>query len=462
MVFSLILRLFLLHIFFYSCSISSSENNDSFPVLKGEVIKKVTSTGFITPVTSKNILIPRRVWGTIEMLAPEGKQVKKGELIAKVNVREFQENHSHREERLAYEKIRLKKIKSELPLDRLKIDVDLKSKRLALKDQHLNLNELNSFPRINEKVKSSVDIDISQIELNNYPYKSKLSLHKKGYISEQEKNENELEKFRLQTNHNIAHLNQHKLSREYRHDTLKKASLQKEKARLNVDISKVESRARKSSLNLKTQSSKFKVKRLTKRYKSVQDRIAKAKIFSPIDGIVLYPKIWGWKKVHIGMEVWGGFSFLNVANIEHLKIETRINELEISQVEKGLPVDIKSNSFPEKVFKGKVSKVGKLAKYLDESNPRGLKYFDVDITMNGKPNELRTNMSVDLNIMIHKFQDVHYVPLAAIHKENEKEYMYLDKNGVKEKISIKTVDQTSNFAILSDNFPNDKRYYLNE
>ncbi len=454
----------------YGCTQQKKESNlTPIPIFSGDFKKVVETKGTIKPFSELSIVTPEGIWGTIEKMIPEGTIVKKGDIIAKINIREFIEAYSGELDYFNSEQIDFEKKKADFPLEIYKLQMENNNKKNNLKLKELELKLLKKGAREDLTTKADTDIEISNIKISNHSLPKKKLLYQKGYLSEQELNSTDLEFKTLETDLEKAKITKKQLHPEYNKYELDKANLSQEQAKLDLKINNIESQAQKATLKVKTKNSQFKIKHYQEESKRIKEKITMADLHSPMDGILIYPRIWGWRKPMVGMEVWEGFSFLSIAEIDNLKIESKVNELEIINVKIGLPVEIKVSSLSDTAFKGKVIKIGKLAKYLNEENPKGLKYFDVDIEITKDKNpkgsktdigQLKPNMTVNIKIINNELKKTFYVPVEALMVEGDKYYVYFEENGkpVKKQVNIK--ERGNDYVSLSGVFTGKERFYL--
>ncbi len=453
--------LFILLLSTSGCTKEIKENKfTSLSLISGEFKQTIEAKGIIKPMDEQTISIPDDVWGTLEKIVPEGTKVKKGDFIAKVNVQDLTDNYNGIYERLSNTQIEEARQKANLPVEISKLDNELDLKKIDLKNKSIDYKLLKKGSKENITIKTNVDIDVSKLKLTSTYIDKKRELYKKGYMSQQDSNLSEMEYKTYQHDLGIAEINKIQLGDKYQKPDIDKSKLIEEQAKLDVKINRIENKAHKSALKIKARNSSHKLKHYLSRVKHFEHAIKTAEMYSPIDGVVIYPKIWGWKKAFVGMEVWNGFSFMNISNTEKLKIESKINEQEIINAKVGQSVEIKIPSLANQVFIGKIVKISKLAKFLDERNPEGLKYFDVDISIDNKLHQLKTNMNVNLKIISNRFKKAYYLPVEALVEEGKKNYVYFDQNGspIKKQVTIK--ERSQDYILLTDKLTGKEKFYL--
>ncbi len=444
-----------------ACQAVKPEAVAAVPLVKRDFEHVLVSEGALVPTVQETLNIPRRVYGSLEMLLPEGQFVKKGTVVARVSTREANERMASFSERFENERAELMKQRAEMPLERLKIQSEVKAKERDAKIAQLDLQTTREGPRLNERVQAKVNVDVPTLQQSAYPLDEKEALYAKGYLAEQELLEARLENERLKTQIETAELALKQQSQGYRQPEIHAAELKARSAQLEARISKLNAQAQQGLLRTKTRNQGSRVQNFERRSSSMQERLNAGELRAPIDGVVLYPLIWGSETPYVGMQVWGGLPVVQVAKTDKLRIETRINEFDIPHVKAGQSVTLTSPAFPGKVFPAKVTKVQKLAKYKDENKPVGLKYFDVEIALDKQAPELKANMTLTVNINVQTLKQVWVAPLEAVStKEANKSFLNLEQNGDVVEREVKVLARSDNFVALDGSFSGNERLSL--
>lgn len=436
-----------------ACQGTKTEVSAAVPLVKRDFEHVLISDGALVPTVQETLTVPRRIYGSLEMLLPEGQMVKKGTVIARVSTREANERMASFSERFENERAELMKQRAELPLERLKIQSEVKAKERDAKVAQLDLQTTREGPRLDERVQAKVNLDIPTLQQSAYPLDEKEALYAKGYLPEQELLEARLEYERLQTQIQTAEITLEQQSQAYRKPEIRAAELKARSAQLEARISKLNGQAQQGLMRTKARNQGSRVQNFERRTSSMQERLNAGELRAPIDGVVLYPLIWGSETPYVGMQVWGGLPVVQVAKTDKLRIETRINEFDIPHVKAGQRVSLTSPAFPGQSFPAKVTKVQKLAKYKDENKPVGLKYFDVEITLDKQTPALKANMTLEVRINVQILKQVWVAPLESVStKEANKTYLSLEDNGRIVEREVKVLARSEDFIALEGDF----------
>jgi HlyD family secretion protein len=95
-----------------------------------------------------------------------------------------------------------------------------------------------------------------------------------------------------------------------------------------------------------------------------------------------------------------------------LEILAKVPEVDIAQIKPGQPVEIRTDAFPDRTFKGSVRLVSPEAK--EDPTQRGVITFEVRVRLLDGKDQLRSGMTTDLAFLGKKMTDALMVPTVAI------------------------------------------------
>lgn len=146
----------------------------------------------------------------------------------------------------------------------------------------------------------------------------------------------------------------------------------------------------------------------------LKNDLSKVKVVAPIDGTI--------SQVNIKVSDYAVIN--NVAMViedsEHLQVSTNINEYDVMKVSLGQNVNVKSEG-TEKVFNGKVAKINSAAEIITSGQSKET-VVGVKVDLMDKPEALKPNFSVQLEIVTAKADNVLTVPYEAIYQDVDKQY----------------------------------------
>src|SRR3989441_1377007 len=142
----------------------------------------------------------------------------------------------------------------------------------------------------------------------------------------------------------------------------------------------------------------------------VEEDLRNSTIVSPIDGLVLS------RDVNVGdavssILVLGSQATLlmTLGDVSEVYVQGRVDEADIGKVYLNQPARIVVESFKEKKFDGKVTKISPLGKEKDNVTT-----FEVRVSIRNPGGELKANMSANAEILLEEKKNVLMVPEAAL------------------------------------------------
>jgi len=169
--------------------------------------------------------------------------------------------------------------------------------------------------------------------------------------------------------------------------------------------------------------------------------LEKTTISAPFGGIAIHYEMFrdGRKrKPRVGDLVWQNQPLLYLPEIETMIVKTRIREVDLHKIALNQSCSVRVDAFPHQRHLGRVTQVGMLASERFE-NGAGEKFFQLTITLDGINRDLRPGMTARVNVSGEKAENILYVPIHAVFREDDDTFCYLSRNdGRFFKTSIRT------------------------
>jgi HlyD family secretion protein len=150
--------------------------------------------------------------------------------------------------------------------------------------------------------------------------------------------------------------------------------------------------------------------------KQLQEQLSYTTIVAPMDGVVLS------RDVEIGdavssILVLGSTATLvmTLGDVNQVYVQGKVDESDIAHVYMGQPARIKVESFRDRVFNGKVTKIAPLGVEKDNVTT-----FEVRVSIDNPGGELKANMTANAEILLTEHKGVLNVPENAVIYDNQK------------------------------------------
>lgn len=109
-----------------------------------------------------------------------------------------------------------------------------------------------------------------------------------------------------------------------------------------------------------------------------------------------------------------GEAIMRIADLDQMIVRTQINQVEIGKIEEGQRAEITVDSYPGRVFPGRVSEISPSATRRGPQNQSSVITFEVDVEVIGSPRELLPGMSADVDIIVFEESNVLQLPIPAV------------------------------------------------
>jgi HlyD family secretion protein len=175
--------------------------------------------------------------------------------------------------------------------------------------------------------------------------------------------------------------------------------------------------------------------------KQLEEQLSYTTIVAPMDGVILS------RDVEIGDAVSSILVLGSTATLvmtegdtSEVYVQGKVDEADIAHVYMGQPARIKVESFRDRLFNGKVTKIAPMGVEKDNVTT-----FEVRVSINNSGRELKANMTANAEILLDEHKGVLTVPENAVIYDNQKNASVeipdkRQKDGVR-KVAVKEGDQ---------------------
>ncbi len=169
-------------------------------------------------------------------------------------------------------------------------------------------------------------------------------------------------------------------------------------------------------------------------------------ITAPTSGTIIELKVSQGEIIASGTStVGGGTALMKIADLHKMRVKSKINEVNISKVKIGQPVEIRLDAVSGKSYHGVVTHI----------SPQGEKTNNIvtyEVTMEiESPDEgLKPSMTANVDIITATLKGVLYLPVEAVAREGAEDVVYLQENGKKVPVKVKVQTKTETLAVVTE------------
>lgn len=266
--------------------------------------------------------------------------------------------------------------------------------------------------------------------------------------------QHELQMEELTADYEVTRIS-HEISRMQLESASHESEIKKREIQLNLEKADISLARAKDQIEnrRRIQAEELKKKRLSiredeERLEEAHRTLDKLFVIAPSPGIAIVTRNYSTNaKYQAGDQCWSQQQLIQLPDLSKLKAKVNINEVDISQVTKGLKVQIRPDAFSDSIFTGTVTTVANLAQNKD--NKSKIKVFPVEIVIDQFNKNLLPGLTVSCRIIVDEIPNVCYVPLEALHVEGDRSYVYKKTvGGGYDKVHVKTGPANSDYVII--------------
>jgi HlyD family secretion protein len=432
----------------------------TFVAKRGPLTISILESGTIK--AREKIIIKNEIEGrtSIVSLIPEGTHVKKGELLIELDASTL--NDSKIDQEIAVQKAYAAFIDANENLavvqNQAISDVNVAQLTLEFAIQDLDQYIKGKYP--NEETAANNDITLREEELKRAEETLMWSqkLYDKKYISQTELMADKLAVTRSKNNLELAQNNLGLLEDFTYHRNIAQLTSDVRQAEMALERTERKSRALVIQAEADLMAKELEYKRQKDKFDKIEDQLGKAKIYSPIDAMVIYattasrggPSRDRRDPMDVGVEVTERQELFHLPTAESAMVEVDIHEVSLEKVRAGLPAVITVDALPGQKFFGTVGRIAPLPDPQSMWMNPDLKVYNTDVYLEGNVPSLRTGMSCKVEIVVEQYDDAVYVPVQVVLRVGGESTVFVVKDGSIEERKVKVgLDNRRMIRIIS-------------
>ena len=407
-------------------------------VEEGEVESQSTITGTCEIDDHENKII---------FLAPEGTQVKKGEVVCKFDSSKFENYVTERETMVAEQKAEVDTAEQELKVQQDENESALRAAKQAVEFTRLDLDKYMKGDY--EVKKSDLQGAISEAKTNVEKARRSLenmrTLVKRGFREYEQLRQAEqvLESAELRLTRDQQKLDTLENFEHVKSEAEFKGKYEEAQHKLEIAKTTAAAKLAKAQDRLKNEETSLKIHE--RRLKDLQKNLDKHRMKAPQDGTFVYARD-NWRgngeKLHEGKMVYQNQPIFVLPDMERMQVKVGVHESLVGKIKPGQPAIIRVDAFSTISLQGKVKTVALLS---DSTRWEPSNNYSVIVTINEFPDDmkLKPGMSAKVEILVGVYEDVVAVPIQAVASFGKKKYAFVqNSNGAFESREV-TVDRSN-------------------
>ncbi len=335
----------------------------------------------------------------VERTVDEGAWVKKGQLIARLDPTQLQQQTMRDKAAVLSAESNLRQLETSIALQKATLESDIAARQAELSQASAQLDALLSGnrPQDIQQAQAGVNDARAQLQLAQQDWERAQRLFKNEDISRQQYDQS-----RTKLESAQAMLRQ----AEEKYSLAKEGPRKEEIAAQRAVVARAEAAVKNAEAN--RLELRRKEQELVARKAAIEQsraqvgisaaQLAETEVYTPIDGVVLV------KSAEVGEVLGAGTTIVSIGDLEHPWLRGFINETDLGRVRLGQKVKLTTDSFPGKIYNGTISFISSEAEFtpkqIQTREERVKLVYRIKVDVDNASHELKNNMPVDAEIIL--------------------------------------------------------------
>lgn len=395
----------------------------TFTVAEGPLTIGITSSGSIQSKDKVTLKSELEGHNTVIWVVEEGVNVKAGDLLVEFDAAALVDKRNEQEITVATTEGNLIIAEEKLEVTKGDCDANLLEREvtLTLAKMALEKYEKGDYPQLAREYET--DIAIADEEMKRAAEKLEWSqrLAKEGFLTRTELQADELALRQKEIKLEMARTKM---------NVLTNYTVIQQRATHESDVRKATralARTRWQNKSLIRQVETEIVQRTrerdraTNRLAELNFQISKSKIYAPTNGVILYAstvqiarrRYW-IRPLAVGETAVQRQELIYIPLDAGMIVELMVPEASLNKLETGMAANVKVDAFPDRVFRGRLTKIGILPDGQSASLNPDLKMYKCELECDFSDVVIRPGMSCDVELVKHAYDRVLYCPMQCV------------------------------------------------
>jgi HlyD family secretion protein len=335
----------------------------------------------------------------IERTVNEGDQVKKGQLLARLDPGQLQQQQLRDKAIISGAQSSYQQLETSIAFQRATIESDVAAKRAELGEAQAKLDALlhGNRPQDIQQSGAAVTDAKAQLDYAKSDWDRAQVLFKNEDISRQQ-----YDQFRMKLDSATAMLHQ----AEERYSLMKEGARTEDIAGARAVVARAQAAVKTAEANrleLQRKEEELGARRAEIDRSRAQEGISESQlgdtaVYAPMDGMVLV------KSAEVGEVIAAGTNVMTIGDLDHPWLRAYVSETDLGRVKVGQTVKLTTDSFPNKTYTGHITFISSDAEFtpkqIQTKEERVKLVYRIKIEVENSAHELKSNMPIDAEIIL--------------------------------------------------------------
>ncbi len=358
---------------------------------------------------------------TILWLIEEGKHVEPGDLLCELDATQTEEKRVTQEISVQNGRATLEKAEQQLAIQESQNTSDIAAAERNLEFAHVDLAKYieGEFPQQVKDREQAIALAEEQLKRDRDQFEWSERLAAKGFVTRTELEADQLTVKRSEIELDKAQRDL-ELFTKYEHPrSLRELDANVEEAQRELERVRLQAKARLTDYTAEVATSRARLELEQEKLAKYVQQIDKAKIFAPVEGMVVYAQERGgrWgndEPIQEGTSVRERQDIITIPTTAGMIAEASLHESVLEKVQVGQEALLSFDALPDRKFRGRVKFKAHLPDKQSWWSSPDLRLYRTEVEVLDATAEMRPGMSCSIEIQVDRLADCLQVPVQAV------------------------------------------------
>ncbi|MEM7260618.1 MAG: efflux RND transporter periplasmic adaptor subunit [Planctomycetota bacterium] len=401
----------------------------TYEVTRGDLTVTLSERGTLKTRKAQAVRSQIRGRARIEWLVDEGATVEPEQVLVELDKTDLEKEIEDLDNRVIQLESELKAAETEVTIQVAQNLTDTEKAALQLEVATVTLEKFQEgdVPQETRRLGLAIDRAKTDLERAQYRFKTMPEMLEKGFVTEDQFKEEELNVTTAEKELESAKLAL-QLYQEYQLPLdVKEKTAAVTEAERNVERAKQQAEARLEGKRAVVRQKKRSLDAARERLAKATEDLSNMTLRAESGGVVFYGDPDNSRRaeeIKVGAEVWPNRTILTIPDPTRMMASIKVHESDIAKVREGVAATVRSEVKRNLAFKGAVSRIDSVANAGNRRWGDNVRRFDVEIDIEDTTAELKPGTSAEVELDLGTVEEILFVPLQAVHPRDGRFYVY--------------------------------------
>lgn len=421
---------------------------------RGELKISITDRGELESINAVQVTCELEGGGKLVSILEEGKRVKQGEEVAKLDTDALSKALSEQNVKVQTAEGKVKSLRSDLTQAKNKAQSEINKADTAYQLAKIDYEAYDDqeggiYKKDLDKLKGVLEQNKRQLKEAEDDHQFTRGMVKDGYLPLEQLRAKETAVKQRKFEVTSVEAEVLVLEKHTRRKELTKLKAAAEEAKLELERTKESQKSaiEKAQAELAAAVSTEAIEKDT--LKRLKEQIDRCTIKAPSDGILVYSQSRYWdesSRIRPGAQLYWRQEIFTLPDLSRMRVKLKIHESVIKKVRVGMPATLQIDALPNRTLNGKVLKIATIAQS-DGWRGAGVKQYETEVSIDDLPSDagLKPGMTAEVRVLVNTLPDAVSLPVAAVTEYDGQKVVYRVTGSKVERVPVEVGESNEQY-----------------